>query len=201
MTTVEDALRRPDPAAGRRANRVAVRTFRPRRSWPVVIVGALVLGVAAPAAAEVASALAGAPLRTAVTSAAGEYAAGARWSDPVVRAASAVAALIGLVLIAAALVPGCGRSTGALTGTPELVVGLSRRGLKRTLAGAAHDVGGVCGARVSVGRRRVTVRVHTDLREAPELGTEVAAAVRGRLAELEPVRAFTVTARVRRWAG
>ncbi|KIH99918.1 hypothetical protein LP52_04715 [Streptomonospora alba] len=198
MTTVEDALSGPDPAAGRRANRVAVRTFRPRRSWPALIVGALVLGVAALAAAEVASTLAGAPLRTAVTSAAGEYAAGARWSDPLVRIASAVAAVIGLVLIAVALVPGRGRFTALRTGDPELVVGLSRWGLKRTLASAAHDVGGVRGAHVSVGRRRVKVRVRTDLREANGLRGEVAAAVRGRLAELEPVGEFKVTTRVRR---
>ncbi|MFD0776993.1 alkaline shock response membrane anchor protein AmaP, partial [Streptomonospora algeriensis] len=100
MTTVEDALSGPDPATVRRANRVAVHTFRPRRSWPALIVGAIVLVVAALAAVEIASTLAGAPLRTAVTSAAGEYAAGARWSDPLVRTASAVAAVIGLVLIA-----------------------------------------------------------------------------------------------------
>ncbi|MFD0803888.1 DUF6286 domain-containing protein, partial [Streptomonospora algeriensis] len=66
------------------------------------------------------------------------------------------------------------------------------------LAAAAHDVGGVRGADVSVGRRRVTVRVRTDLREAPELRGEVAGAVRRRLAELEPVRVFKVSTRVRR---
>ncbi|GAA1757721.1 DUF6286 domain-containing protein [Streptomonospora arabica] len=197
MTTVEDALSRPDPAAARRASRVAVHTFRPRRSWPALIVGALVLGVAALAAVEVASALAGAPMRTSVTSAAGEHAATARWSDPVVQTASAVAAATGLVLIAVALVPGRSRFTALRTADPELVVGLSRSGLKRTLAAAAQEVGGVRAARVSVGRRRVRVRVRTDLREAPELRGEVSAAVGRRLAELEPVSAFKVTASVR----
>ncbi|MDT0301579.1 DUF6286 domain-containing protein [Streptomonospora wellingtoniae] len=197
MTTVEDALSRPDPDATRRASRVAVHTFRPRRSWPALIVGALVLGVAALAAVEVASALAGAPMRTSVTSAAGEYAATAQWSDPVVQTASAVAAAIGLVLIAVALLPGRGRFTALRTADPELVVGLSRSGLKRTLASAAQEVGGVRAARVAVGRRRVRVRVRTDLREAPELRGEVAAAVGRRLAELEPVTPFKVTASVR----
>ncbi|MUL39927.1 alkaline shock response membrane anchor protein AmaP [Streptomonospora sp. PA3] len=197
MTTVEDALSGPDRSAARRASRVAVHTFRPRRSWPALIVGALVLGIAALAAVEVAAALAGAPMSPAVTSAAGAYTAEARWSDPVVRIASAVAAGIGLVLIALALVPGRGRFTALRTGDPELVVGLSRSGLKRTLAAAAHDVGGVRGAHVSVGRRRIRVRVRTDLREAPELRGEVAAAVRQRLTELEPVYGFTVTTRVR----
>ncbi|GAB3457104.1 hypothetical protein GCM10027570_39320 [Streptomonospora sediminis] len=197
MTTVEDALGRPDPAAARRARRVAVHTFRPRRSWPALIVGALVLGIAALAAAEVASALAGAPMRTAVTSTAGEYAAGARWSDPVVQIASAVAALIGLVLIAVAVVPGRGRFTALRTDDPALVVGLSRSALRRTLAAAARNVGGVRKAHVSVGRHRVRVRVHTDLREAPELRGEVAAAVQSRLSRLAPIYGFKVTAHVR----
>ncbi|QBI52718.1 DUF6286 domain-containing protein [Streptomonospora litoralis] len=198
MATVEDALSRPDPATARRANRVAVHTFRPRRSWPALIVGVLVLGVAALAAAEVASALAGAPMRNAVTTAADGYAAETRWSDPVVQVASAVAAAIGLLLILAALVPGRGRFTALRTGDPALVVGLSRSALRRTLAAAAQDVGGVRGARVSVGRRRVRVRIRTDLRDAPELRGEVASAVQQRLAELAPVYGFKVNTRVRR---
>src|SRR5690625_6287346 len=134
MTSVEDAVGRPAPATARRAQRVAVHTFRPRRSWPELIVGALVLAVAALAAAEVASALAGVPMGSAVTSAAGDYAAEARWSNPAVRLASVVAAVIGLVLIAVALVPGRIRCTALRIGRPALVVGLSRSALRRTRA-------------------------------------------------------------------
>ena len=44
MTTVEEVLGRPVQEVDRRAKRVAVHTFRPRRSWPAVITG-LVIGV------------------------------------------------------------------------------------------------------------------------------------------------------------
>ncbi|MBV2362652.1 DUF6286 domain-containing protein [Streptomonospora nanhaiensis] len=197
MTTVEDALMRPDPATARRARRVAVHTFRPRRSWPALIVGALVLLVAALAAAEVVSALVGSPMRTAVTTTAEEYAVGAQWGDPAVQAASLLLALIGLALIAIALLPGRGRFAPLRTDDPDLVVGLSRPALRRTLVLAAQSVGGVRAARVTVGRHRIGVRVHTDLIEAPELRGQVAAAVERRLTEIAPLGDFKVITHVR----
>jgi hypothetical protein len=197
MTTVDDALGRPDPAVARRARRVAVHTFRPRRSWPALLAAVLVLAVAAVAAAEVISALVGTPLRLPVTGPAVDYAASTRWSDPTVQAASAVLAVIGLALIGLAVVPGRGRWTVLRTDDPGLVVGLSRPALRRTLAAAAHRVSGVRGARVAVQGRRVRVRVRTDLREPAPLREEVAAAVRERVAELAPLYDLKVSTRVR----
>ncbi|MGI5120606.1 DUF6286 domain-containing protein [Marinactinospora thermotolerans] len=197
MTTVEDALTRPDPATTRRARRVAVHTFRPRRSWPAFIVGALIVAVAGLAAAEVISTLVGSPLRILPVDKAADYAGSARWNDPSVQVASAVLALIGLVLISLALVPGRGRWTVLRTDDPALVVGLSRAGMRRALTAAACEVDGVRGASVRVGRRRVKVRAETVLRHAGDLPAQVRAAVQGRLDELDPVRKPKVRAQVR----
>ncbi|GAA3753239.1 hypothetical protein HDA32_004492 [Spinactinospora alkalitolerans] len=197
MTTVEEALSRPDPGVARRARRVAVHTFRPYRSWPAFIAGALLMVVAGLAAAEVISALVGSPLRLLPFERAAGYAGGARWSDPTVQVASGVLALIGLVLISLALVPGRGRWTALRTEDPNLVVGLSKSGLRRALAAAACDVDGVRSAHVKVGRSRVKVRAHTELRRDEELPEQVRSAVRQRVAELAPVRELKVRTQVR----
>ncbi|PSK92263.1 hypothetical protein CLV63_11820 [Murinocardiopsis flavida] len=196
MTTVEDAVRRPDPGTSRKARRTAVHTFRPRRSWPAFLVGAVVAVIAVLAATEVISALVGSPLRVVALDRAADYAGGARWNEPGVRIASAVLAVIGLVLLGLALVPGSGGHLPLRTDDPELVVGLSRPGLRRALAAAARDVDGVRHAHVRVGRRRVTVRATTHLRGAPGMRDAVGAAVQRRLAELDPLRTFTVRARI-----
>lgn len=197
MTTVEDALRRPDPAVSKRARRVAVHTFRPKRSWPAFIVGAVIMVVAGVAAAEVISALVGSPLRILPFDRAADYAGSARWNDPAVQIASGVLAAIGLVLLALALIPGRGGYLPLQTDDPALVVGLSKPGLRRALAAAARDVDGVRGARVVVGRRRVKVRAETHLRSAEGMREAVHTAVQERLAELAPVRTLKVRTQVR----
>jgi len=197
MTTVEEAVGRPDGATVRRARRVAVHTFRPRRSWPALIAAAVLLAVAALAAAVVIASLAGAPLRIPLVTEAADRAAGARLGDPGVQIASAVLALIGLLLIGSALVPGRTGWTALRTDDPDLVVGVSRPALKRALAAAAREVGGVRGARVSVRGRRVRVRVDSDLSGSPTLRDEVNAAVQRRLGELDPLRGMRVGTRVR----
>lgn len=197
MTTVDQALARPDPAGVQRARRMAVRTFRPRRSWAAFLAGAVLVAVAAIAATEVIAALVGSPVRLLPYQQAAAYAEGARWSDPSVRAASAVLAGIGLVLISLALVPGRSRWLPLRTDTPELVVGLSPAALRRALSTAAEEVDGVREARVRVGRRRVTVRVHTDLSDPGALPSQVDTDVRRRLAELDPLRTVKIRTDVR----
>ncbi|MFC4560370.1 alkaline shock response membrane anchor protein AmaP [Nocardiopsis mangrovi] len=200
MTTVEDTVGRGHPGTVHRSRRTAVRTFRPRLSWPATIVGLVLLSVAGVAAAEVISALAGPPMRTPVAAPGVDYAATARWSDPSVQIASGVLALIGLVLIVVALLPvRGGRWTVLRTDDPALVVGLSKSALRATLASAAHRVSGVRSARVSVRCRRVRVRVrvHTDPGDCAALRAEVAEAVRQRLSDLSPLYGLTVSTRVR----
>ncbi|MEE2052530.1 DUF6286 domain-containing protein [Nocardiopsis tropica] len=197
MTTVEEVLGRPDQGVDRRAKRVAVHTFRPRRSWPAVITGLVILAVAVVAAAEVISALAGSPLRLIPVGAATGYAGATTWSAPSVQIASAVLALIGLALIVAALTPGHGHWTALRTDDPALVVGLTRPALRRAVAAAAHEVSGVDAVNVAVRGNRLRVHVRTGMREAAGLPAEVTAAVERRLEELAPLRSMRIATHVR----
>lgn len=197
MTTVEEALGRPAQSVDRRARRVAVHTFRPRRSWPAVITGLLVLAVAVVAAAEVIAALAGNPLRLFPVGTATDYAAATTWSEPSVQIASAVLALIGMALIVVALAPGRSRWTALRTDDPALVVGLTRPALRRAVAAAAQEVSGVDNAHVTVRGNRLRVHVRTGMREAGDLPTEVTRSVERRLQELAPLRSMRIVTNVR----
>lgn len=197
MTTVEEVLGRPDQGVDRRAKRMAVHTFRPRRSWPAVLTGLVVLALAVVSAAEVISALAGTPLRLLPVGAATDYAGTATWSEPSVQIASAVLAFIGLALIVAALAPGRSRWVPLRTDDPALVVGLTRPALRRAVASAARDVSGVDGVHVSARRNRLRVHVRTGLRESSGLPEEVTEAVERRLAELAPLRGMRIATHVR----
>ncbi|WP_435105524.1 DUF6286 domain-containing protein [Nocardiopsis synnemataformans] len=197
MTTVEEVLGRPDQGVDRRARRVAVHTFRPRRSWPAVITGLVILLVAIVAAAEVISALAGSPLGLIPVGAASGYAATTTWSMPSVQIASAVLALIGLALIVAALAPGRGRWTALRTDDPALVVGLTRPALRRAVAAAAEGVSGVDGVHVTVRGNRIRVHARTGMRRSAGLPAEVTAAVERRLEELAPLRSMRIATHVR----
>lgn len=197
MTTVEEVLGRPDQGVDREARRVAVHTFRPRRSWPAVISGFVILVVAVVAAAEVIAALSGSPLGLFPVGTATEYAQTTTWSQPSVQIASALLALIGLVLIVAALAPGRGHWTALRTDDPALVVGMTRSALRRAVAAAAQDVSGVDQVGVHVRGSRIRVQVRTGMREAPELPAEVTAAVERRLEELAPLRSLRIATHVR----
>ncbi|PWV58270.1 DUF6286 domain-containing protein [Nocardiopsis sp. L17-MgMaSL7] len=197
MTTVEEALGRPSQGIDRRAKRVAVHTFRPRRSWPAVLVGLLILVVAVVAAAEVIAALAGNPLRLIPVGPATDYAAATTWSEPSVQIASAVLALIGLALIVVALAPGRSRWTALRTDDPALVVGLTRPALRRAVAAAAQDVSGVDHVHVVVRGNRIRVHVRTGMRESHGLPAEVTSAVETRLEELAPLRSMRIATHVR----
>ncbi|WP_046471340.1 DUF6286 domain-containing protein [Allosalinactinospora lopnorensis] len=199
MTTVEETEeieRRPDSSAERRTRRLAVRAFRPRRSWPAFLAGLVLLAAAVIIAAEIISTLAGAPLRILPFDRVAQV-ADARWNHPAVQVASGVLVLLGLLLVAVALLPGRGGYLPLRTGDPALVVGLSRSGMRSALAAAAREVDGVEDARVSVGRRRVRVRASTYLRTAEGLRDAVGDAVRERLAELDPLHSLTVRTRIR----
>ncbi|MFV2197636.1 DUF6286 domain-containing protein [Nocardiopsis sp. LOL_012] len=197
MTTVEEVLGRPDQGADRRAKRVAIHTFRPRRSWPAVATATVVLLLAVLSAAEVISALAGTPLRVLPVEAAADYAAATTWSQPSVQVASGVLALIGLALIALALAPGTGRWAALRTDDPALVVGLTRSALRRTVESAAQEVSGVDSVDVVVRGQRIRVYVRTRMPDWGGLPAEVTAAVERRLEELAPLRSMRIATDVR----
>ncbi len=120
-----------------------------------------------------------------------------RLGDPVVEVIALVAIVLGLLLIAAALLP-ARRGLVELSEADTLVaVGVSRRGLRRTLAAAATRVDGIDSASVS-GRRRIAVRATTSLRNADALTDRVRDRVSGRLSELDPVTARPVRVTLKR---
>lgn len=199
MTTVEEALSRPDAVAAKRGDGTVVRTLWPYRSWLVFVIGAVLAAVTAVAVVEVVSALAGSPLSLLpVGDRAPDYASGARWSDPTVRAASVLLALVGLVLISLALLPGRGHWLALRTDDPMLAAGLSRKALREVLAGAACELEGVRGARVTLGRRRARVRVDAERCVPEELPSAVRAVVEQRVAELALVQELKIRVSVRR---
>ncbi|TDQ46618.1 DUF6286 domain-containing protein [Actinorugispora endophytica] len=198
MTTVEEALGRPDQVSAERTGGATVHTFRPCRSWRVLGAGAVLVAVAGVAAAEVIAALAGSSLSPLSFDGVSEHASTARWSDPAVRVASGVLALIGLVLISLALVPGRGYRRTLRVGDPVFAGNLSEAVLIRELAVAACGVEGVRDARVALGRRRVRVRVGVGPEPCGALPSLVRAAVEQRGAELALADELKVRVRVRR---
>ncbi|MBR8742232.1 hypothetical protein DSY14_10920 [Nocardiopsis sp. MG754419] len=180
-----------------------MRTFRPRRSLPAVLVGTVIVLIAVAAAAEVIGSLVGAPPWVPPMERVTEPILGARLHDPATVIASLVVAAIGLALLLGALVPGGVSHVVLRTDDRDLVVGLSRRGLGRVVEQAAREVDGVTGVRARVGRRTVRVAVDTPAREDPEveLRTRVAERISGRVTALDPYRSVRVRVRVHRIDG
>ncbi|WP_239646004.1 DUF6286 domain-containing protein [Nocardiopsis valliformis] len=184
-------------ADARSAHRVAVRTFRPRRSTAAVVVSTVTVLVAGLAAAELIAVLAGAPLRFVPVERVSEPAIGARWAGPEMMIASAATAVIGLYLLFTALIPGKSSHMVLRTDDRDLVVGLSRRGLCRIAESAAQETDGVTGARARIRGRTVRVVVHAPEHAAPGLRARVENGVRERVLELGPARPVQVRAKVR----
>lgn len=86
------------------------------------------------------------------------------WHDPAVLAAGAVAAVVGLILLAGTLLPG--RPTVLPLAATDVTTsddGVSRRGLGEILRHSAVDTDGVTAARARVRGGRVLVRITTPL--------------------------------------
>ncbi|MEU3018771.1 DUF6286 domain-containing protein [Nocardiopsis sp. NPDC007018] len=184
-------------AEARAARRVAIRTFRPRRSTAAIVVSTVATLVAGAAAAELIATLAGSPLRIVPVGKVVEPAAGVHWDGPEMFLASAVTAVVGLCLLLTAFVPGRGGHLVLRTDDRDLVVGLSRRGVRQLAESVALEVPGVTGARARV--RGGTVRLTARAAAPVDPGTRgrVEERFRERLNELDPVRPVRVRAKVR----
>ncbi len=188
-------------AEARSARRVAIRTFRPRRSTAAVLVSTVTVLVAGVAAAELIAALVGAPLRLIPLQRVTEPAVSVRWAGPEMIAASAVTAVIGLYLLLTALIPGRGSHMVLRTDDRDLVVGLSRRGLRRLVESTAQEMDEVTGAHARIRGRSVRIVVHAPEHADTGLRAGVESRVRERLLEFAPVRPVRVRARVRHEKG
>ncbi|MDF5753367.1 DUF6286 domain-containing protein [Spongiactinospora sp. TRM90649] len=183
-----DAAHRPPKS--RRADRAAAHVFRPRRVWPAIIVSALLLAIGLIAAIEIISALAGHPARIVPYQAFGRWAAGTPWSDPRMLTGAAIAAVLGLILLLIALVPGRPRFVPLRTGDRDLIIGMQRRSFVHAIERAAESVDGIGGARAHLRRGRVHVTATTSLQTAaPRLERVVRQAVTAKIAALAPVPA------------
>ena len=191
---------RPGPEA-RAAHRTAVRTFRPRRSTAAVLVSTVTVLVAGAAAAAVIATLVGSPLRIVPLERVSEPAISARWHGPEMIIASVTTAVVGLYLLLTALIPGTGSHMVLRTDDRDMVVGLSRRGLRRMAESAAHEVAGVTGARARVRGRTVRVLARTPEQADPGLRALVESRARGRVLALGPGRPVRVRVRVRHTKG
>lgn len=191
--------RAPRPVAA--GPKVRKRVFRPRRMVPAAIVAAVIIIVAALTAAGIVAALVGRPIALLHAEAVGSWLSRTQWNTPAALAIGAVLAVLGLILILIALVPGRPQVIGLGTGRPDVLMGLTRRGLRHVAATAAGDVDGAERARATVRGRRVRVKVTTPLRdraEATAMEERARTAVTEALDRLDLTRPVTVKVRVRR---
>lgn len=122
-------------------------------------------------------------------SSAADSASSAAWDSPWGWAAAAVAAIVGIILLLCAFLPG-GFNAAALEqqhegdghsrGPIEAVV--NNRGLATLASAAAAQVDGVAGVKSTATPKNVAVRITTPLRSTEELQNQVRAVVEERLA-------------------
>lgn len=181
----------------RGADRAAVRAFRPHRRIPALVVAALMTLLALLIAAETISALAGVPLRLVPYDGMLSWATSTPWTDPLFLAGSAIVALVGLGLLAAALVPGRPGMVPVRSGDPDVIIGLRTRSVTRALAHAAEEVPGVHSARARIRGRTIAVKSATSGWDKERFTQEVRGAVLTRLAGMDPVRPYRVDVHVK----
>lgn len=187
----------PPRPVGRAERREAARAFRPRRTYPAVVTAGVLAAAAVLITAEVVAGLIGRRAHVLPVSWLTRFGHDTQWHDPAAIATAAIACLLGVLLIALALVPGRPRVIALTSHDPDTVIGITRTGLRRYLAAAATGIDGIARARVSLGRRRVRVKAASPLREARGLPQQVHQAVAGRLEDLAPLRPLRVRVTVR----
>ncbi|WP_204043924.1 DUF6286 domain-containing protein [Acrocarpospora phusangensis] len=196
MSTVEEILAAAPAKRARRRTiaRQATRTLNPGRSAVATAVATALAAAAWGIIAAMVGAWLGAPAawtRLAVM-------LGVTWQDPLVPGLALVAILIGAGLIALAVLPGRAKLVALETSGENVTMGLTRPGLRRTLAAAALTVDGVDVARVRLLHGQIEVTVVTDASRTGDLLREVGAAVGDRLQCLALHGRHEVVVRLRR---
>ncbi|MEC3973880.1 DUF6286 domain-containing protein [Amycolatopsis sp. H20-H5] len=155
---------------------------RPRRSVPATLTAVVLLAACAFVAVAAIQPIVGETPWVSYRSVA-DALHGARWTDLVPAIAGGVAALLGLVLLLTAILP------GKLTVLPllgELDSGASRRSYRSTLRAAVSTVDGVSAAKVKLKRRKVSVKVTTGRTSTGGLADAVRGALERRLDQIVP---------------
>ncbi|MEU9686183.1 DUF6286 domain-containing protein [Amycolatopsis japonica] len=166
---------------------------RPRRTVPAVLVALVALaGCVLAAAVAVQTIIGEKPWISydALASALHDL----RWSDPLPAIAGGVVALLGLLLLVSAIVPGKPTVLPLEGGTDS---GASRRSYRSTLRTAASTVDGVSAAKLKVKRRAIVSVVTTGRTNTAGLAEAVRAAIEHRLAQIGPAAVPAVRVRVK----
>lgn len=155
---------------------------RPRRSTPATLTAVVLLAACALVAVVAVQLILGQTPWVSYRAVA-DALHGVRWTDLAPAVAGGAAALLGLVLLLAAILPG--RPT-VLPLDGELNSGASRRSYRSTLRTAASTVDGVSGAKVTLKRRKVSAKVTTGRTNTAGLADAVRDAIDRRLDQITP---------------
>jgi hypothetical protein len=117
----------------------------------------------------------------------------ASWTELPVVLGGGAAALIGLVLLFTALVPG----KPVVLPLAAADSGASRHSLRRTLQASASGVDGVVSAKLKLRRKKVKAKVRTNRTNTDGLAEAVRTAVEVRLDQIAPITRPRVRVRVR----
>ncbi|WP_410574787.1 DUF6286 domain-containing protein [Amycolatopsis sp. cmx-4-61] len=165
---------------------------RPRRSTPAVLVALVLLAGCVLAGVVAVQLILGQAPWISYADVAGRLHA-TRWNDLAPALVGAATGVLGLVLLAAAILPG---ELVVLPLQGETGSGASRRSYRSTLRVAASDVDGVSRAELKVGRRKVVARVRTARTNTEGLSDAVRTAIQRRLAQIAPVPVPAVRVRI-----
>jgi hypothetical protein len=169
---------------------------RPRRGIPATLTALVALVLCALVAVVAIQLIAGQPPVFSYRTIAADLHR-AQWRDLVVAIVGGAVALVGLVLLLTAVIPGRAMVLPLGSDDTDLVAGVSRRSLLLTLRSAAGAVDGVATVRLALRGRTIAVIVHADRTDDTGIADALRAAVQGRLAQLAPATEPTIKIRVR----
>ncbi|WP_038371957.1 DUF6286 domain-containing protein [Brachybacterium phenoliresistens] len=121
-----------------------------------------------------------------------------RLADRALLAAAAGCAVLGIVLLVAALRPGRPRTRAVLGDAVPGTTALPHRDLERRLRARLEQVDGVRSARAAAGPRTVRITVSTVLEDTAPVLAAARRAAHGTIAEIRPVHDPRVLVRARR---
>jgi len=119
-----------------------------------------------------------------------------QWTDPAVITAAAVVIVLGLGLLALAILPSRRRYLQLRETDPVLVTGISPAHLRRALSGAAQRVNGINAAETDLRGTTATTVISSSLSMTQRLPAAAEDAITVRLQQLDPVVPIAVRVRL-----
>jgi hypothetical protein len=168
---------------------------RPRRGIAATLTALIVLVVCALVATISIQLLTGRPPVVSYTAIAADLHR-TQWRDLTVAIVAGGAALVGLVLLLAALIPGKAMVLPLGADDSGLVAGVSRRSLRATLQRAAGSVDGIASTKLRLRGNTISVTAHADRTDDTGLADALREAINARVHQLAPAVAPVVRIRV-----